>query len=261
MKVYLDVVFFLNFMFDFLLLLTVSIEQKTYPKKRRIFLGALFGSLSTFLLFLPLTNTLLLFFKLLVGFIMLLIAFGKRRILSYGKSLFGNSILLGGFLSFLDLQLRYHPDGFLIFQDKSSISLLLILLSSPPLFYFYQKGRSKQLKELKLHHQVVIYYKKKKIVVDGFLDTGNTIKDPYKKRDVLILSHKDFSPSIEESILVPFQTIGHKGLIRCVMASKIIIDEKEIPKEKVLIGKCNQELKLYGSCCILPEGIVKEEEN
>ena len=198
MKVYLDVVFFLNFMFDFLLLITVAIEQKRYPKKRRVFLASLVASFSTLFLFLPLTNFTLLLLKIIVSIFMILISFGKNRMLSCLKNLYENSILLGGLIYAVDLQIRYHKNGFLFFHDKTEFSLILVLLFSPFLFYLFVKGEKKEKEQRQNLHHVTIIYQNIKMEVEGYLDTGNTIKDPYKKRSVLILSHKDFTPKIEE---------------------------------------------------------------
>ena len=52
MKIYLDLLFFLNFGFDFILLLVVSIILRRNVSLTRIVLGGLIGGLSIFILFL-----------------------------------------------------------------------------------------------------------------------------------------------------------------------------------------------------------------
>ena len=56
MVIYLDLVFIINFIFDFLLLLTINIALKRYKKIRRLILGSLFGSLSLITLVLPISS-------------------------------------------------------------------------------------------------------------------------------------------------------------------------------------------------------------
>ena len=51
MKVYIDIVFFTNFLFDFILLLSVNIILKRNMKIYRIILGALTGTLTLLMLF------------------------------------------------------------------------------------------------------------------------------------------------------------------------------------------------------------------
>ena len=74
MKIYLDLVFFLNFGFDFLLLLTLKIILKKNTSFLRILLGAFIGALSIIFLFLPLNSFTLFLFKLLISLIMIRIS-------------------------------------------------------------------------------------------------------------------------------------------------------------------------------------------
>ena len=68
MTIYLDLVFLLNLFFDFLLLLTVNNTLRRNASLKRIFLGSLIGSLTILLLFLPMPNTFLFLFKILLNF-------------------------------------------------------------------------------------------------------------------------------------------------------------------------------------------------
>ena len=138
MKVYVDLVFFINFMFDLLILMSVSIECKVFSKKRFLFLGSFLGSLSTFLLFLPLNNISLFLIKIIVSIIMLFATFkitSKSLFFTLIKSLYGNSIILGGLIYFLNNQFSYKQVGFIFVHDGTSINLILILIASPIVFY------------------------------------------------------------------------------------------------------------------------------
>lgn len=65
MKIYLDLVLFLNFAFDFLLLSSVSIVLKRNIKINNIIIGAFIGSLSILLLFIKISNFTLFILKIL----------------------------------------------------------------------------------------------------------------------------------------------------------------------------------------------------
>ena len=80
MKIYLDKVFFLNFAFDFILLLTVSILLRRNVKIKKIMLGALIGGLSIFVLFIRVNSFELFLIKLLISIFMILISFGYKSI-------------------------------------------------------------------------------------------------------------------------------------------------------------------------------------
>ena len=260
MKVYLDLVFFINFMFDLLLLLTVGIECKIFPKKRYLILGALLGSLSTFLLFLPLNNFSLFLFKILVSIGMILIAFkitSKNLFLTLIKSLYGNSIILGGLIYFLNNQFSYKQKGFIFIHDGTSLNLIIILISSPIIFYLYHKSMIRERKKRQLLYDVSIKYKNKSLNILGYLDTGNNIKDPYKKRGVIIVNPKVLSIKMEDAILVPFKTVEGKGLLRCIEVDEVKIDNNLLGN-KYLLGISPKEINIEGASCILPCNIEEE---
>ena len=73
------------------------------------------------------------------------------------------------------------------------------------------------------------------------------------------MKEQAFVPSIEESILVPYKTVGHQGLLRCVIADELVIDEKKIEKSHYLIGFSEEMINIEGATCILPGSFMKEE--
>ena len=80
LKLYLDVIMIINFFFDFLLLLGVSLLLKRRTKLNRIILSSFFGGLSIIFLFLKINSIELFIFKILISIIMILIAFGYKNI-------------------------------------------------------------------------------------------------------------------------------------------------------------------------------------
>ncbi len=260
MKVYLDLIFFINFMFDLLLLMTVSIECKVFSKKRKLIISAFLGSLSTFLLFLPLNNFSLFLFKFLISVVMILVGFkvkSRQLFFTLIKSLYGNSIILGGLIYFFNNQFSYKQKGFIFIHDGTSLNLIIIIISSPIIFYLYHKMMMKEKKKIELLHKVTIKYKKGIVNTLGFLDTGNNIKDPYKKRSIIIIDPKEVKINLEEAILVPFKTVSNRGLLRCMEIEEIKIDGNLL-NNKYLLGVSPKELKIKGASCILPN-IIEEE--
>ena len=260
MKVYLDLVFFINFMFDLLLLMTVSIECKVFSKKRRLLISSFLGSLSTFLLFLPLNNFSLFLFKVVISIIMIFLGFkitSKELFFSLLKSLYGNSIILGGLIYFLNNQFSYKQKGFIYIHDGTSLNLIIILISSPVIFYLYHKMVVNEKKKRELLHSVSIKCKKGSINTLGFLDTGNNIKDPYKKRGVILVNSSEINLNIEESILVPFKTVDSNNLLKCIEIEELRIDDNLITK-KYLLGVSPKKIEIKGASCILPNMIEEE---
>ena len=140
MTVYIDGLLFLNFYLDFLLLLTCVVILKRNVKMFRIILGAFIGSLTIFVLLLKITSLELFFIKIYLSLIMCIVCFGYKNL----KSFFINvgtfymvSILLGGFLYFLNITFSYKHKGMLFFNDGFSINALFLIIISPIVLYFY----------------------------------------------------------------------------------------------------------------------------
>ena len=79
MKVYLDLVFLLNFFFDFLLLYGTSKVLKERFSIKRLILGSIVASLSIFLLFIKLNSVELFCIKVLISIFIILVTFGKNN--------------------------------------------------------------------------------------------------------------------------------------------------------------------------------------
>ena len=79
MKIYLDLIYIVNLVFDFVLLFLVSYFLKRRIKIYRILLGSLVGSFSVIFLFLPLSNISLLFLKIFTSILMIVITFGYKN--------------------------------------------------------------------------------------------------------------------------------------------------------------------------------------
>ena len=111
MKIYLDLVLLLNFTFDFLLLMSVSLLLRRNVKIVRILLGALLGSFSIFFLFIKITSLQLFLLKLMVSILMVIITFNYRDLKYTLRNLlylYMASIVLGGFLYFLNIEFSYN---------------------------------------------------------------------------------------------------------------------------------------------------------
>ena len=253
MKIYLDLVFFLNFGFDFLLLLTLKIILKKNTSFLRILLGAFIGALSIIFLFLPLNSFTLFLFKLLISLIMIRISHRYDGVKTYFTDLiylYFISIILGGFLYYLNLEFSYQNTGLIFFHNGFSINFILLIFLSPIILYLYIKqNQSIQKKQMTNYHVSFSYYSKT-YHYNAYLDTGNQLYDPYKHRPVIILYDANFK--IKQStkvIYVPYHTLEHDGLIPCFTLKSIFIDDREF--KNVLIGISNRPFQIEGVDIIL----------
>ena len=256
MTLYLDLIFLLNFGFDFLLLLTVSWLLRRNAKIRKMVLGAIIGALSIFVLFIKINSLQLFFIKVIISFIMVIVSFGYKNFKYTMKNLlflYISSILLGGFLYYLNVEFAYKQEGIVFYHHGLSVNYFLLVILSPIILYTYVR----QGKELKNHYnncyELELYLTKtKKILLTGFLDTGNKLKDPYFQRPVILISKNDLNYNIDKlkTVLIPYSTVNDQGLLKCIIPHKIIIKGVGV-KTKFLVGVMNDKIEMEGVNCIL----------
>lgn len=261
MKLYLDILFMINMGFDFLLLTSVSYILHRCASIKRLLLGSLFGGSTIFILFLPLNSFTLFLFKVIVSIGMVLLAFSYRDIKYTLKNLgylYMTSIVLGGFMYFLNTEFSYKQEGLIFYYEGLSINFIVLILASPVILVLYIK----QLKWLKEHrdyyHTVKISFKEGEISGVGFLDTGSSITDPYLKKPVLVLDKRKFIYDLNrfKMVLVPITTATGTSLMRCITPKNVLIDNKPLDKE-ILIGLLDEKLLLDGVDMILSLKIME----
>ena len=237
MKIYLDILFMINFTYDFLILNAVNIVLRRSIKIKRILFGSFIGSISFFTLFVPLLNNI--FITLLLSLLMLLTTFGYKDI----KYLLNNiiyfymiSVIFGGFLYLINIKLNNFYTPLDIYNMKIIINLIGIIFISPIIYIFYIYTYKNNL----LNHQN--YYNLKCSIddiiydVNAFYDSGNLVKDPYKGRPVILINKKIIKSDIKNKspIYVPCCMINNKILIECYKPSILIINNHII--NNCLIG-------------------------
>lgn len=258
MKVYIDYILFINFLYDFIILLATNILLKRNTKLIKIILGSVFGSISIFLLFINMDKTLFMLIKLLFGLLMVIITF-KYKTLKYTLNNFLYmmilSIVVGGFLYMINIEVGYEHIGIVFLKDSKGlnifISLLLVLLA----VIIYVKKIKKDQISLNNFYEIDLYIDEEIIKLNGFLDTGNNLIDPYFHKPVLILN-KNIKINKKEFIFVPFKTLNNKGVLKCFLADKIYIKGIGF-RTKVLIGISSDNFSLDGCDIILNSKIMK----
>lgn len=239
--IYIDELILLNFIIDFLILKSTSKILKLNTTTLKIVLSSVFGEISILYLFINLNNIELTIFKLLIGIIMNLIAFGFDDIKEFIKNViyfYMFSFFLGGTLYYLKIESLV----------KYQYYLLLIPLIMNILKYFTYNLKN----IISLRHKVTIYLKNGKVLyLNGYMDTGNTLKDPYSNKNVIIIN-KDID---ENFFLVPYKTIDNSSLIKCFKPKKVFIDGLGERKD-IVVGISNKKFK--GFNCLLNYNLMEE---
>ena len=238
MKIYLDLILIINFIIDYLLLYGTKKILKNKTSIKRILLGSIIGSISSLLLIYQ--NNIII--KILLSILIIIITFGINNIIKNTTYFYLLSIILGGTLYLFDLNIY-----------KLNYQILLII--SPILIYLYIKENIKY-KNIYLNNYIVeIYINNKLYKLEGMIDTGNELKDPYKKRSIILvninLDYRQF-----KYLFVPFNALNTQGIIPCIKPDKIIINNKIFTN--YLIGLSKDKFHLNGVECILPNTIKEE---
>ena len=243
MKIYLDYIFIINFIFDFIILITTSLILKRNIKIVRIILGSLIGSLTILILFIRMNNLELILYKIIISILMIIVTFGYKNIKYFLKNiyyLYLISIILGGFIIFINI-------------NFNKLNIVLSILLSILLVIIYIKN----IKDLKTnynkYYKVDIYYDNKIIKLNAFLDTGNKLIDPYKKWPIILVKNTNLTSN--NYLYVPFNTISSNGLLKCIKVNKIYIEGIGY-KKKLLVG-LTDKINIDGVDCILNEQLLE----
>lgn len=171
--------------------------------------------------------------------------------------LYISSIVLGGALYLLNIELSYKNQGIIFYKNKLSINFIILLISTPIILYIYIK-ESKNLKNnYSNYHKIEMKIKDKTIKCNGYIDTGNKLKDPYKKRPIILMNNNYLQIKNINKIIVPVHTIIGTSIIECIKIKELKIDNETIKKE-VLLGFINKKIQIDGIECLLNNEIMEE---
>ncbi len=214
MAIYLDVIWFLNFCIDLLLLLLTAIVLKRNFVRWRLLLGALVASSSIFLVMTTLSP---LFyhpmFKIVFSACIVVTAFGFKKF-----SYFIQNILTFYFVSFIcggglvAVHFMFNNEMVIlngVVTTKSTglgspISWLLVILGFPAIWFFTRK-RIEHMEVRKVKYedivQVDLYLVDRHIQLKGLIDSGNQLQDPLTKKPVMVIDMNDLQNTFPKSIV------------------------------------------------------------
>lgn len=252
MKIYLDLVLFLNFAFDFLLLLSVSIALKRNANINKIILGAFIGSLSILFLFINVNSFTLFLFKVIISAAMIVVTFQYKNIRFFIKNIsffYMSSIILGGFLYALNIEFSYKNDGIIFYHNGLSINFLLLIILSPIIIYIYIKQCRSLKHNYNYYYRIIIHYKNQVKKVNSFLDTGNKLVSPYNKSPIILINKNILNTTGDHCLYIPYNTVNNEGVLKCIKVDEIIIEGVGV-RNNVLVG-LTDSIKIDDVDCIL----------
>lgn len=249
MTVYIDLVSIINFIYDFLILLTVSFTLKRNRKIYYYILSSLIGVLSIFLLFLKINNIVLFLLKILISVIMVIVAFGYKSIkytISNIIYFYMTSIILAGFL-------------YLIKGNSSNFNLnyIVLLIIGPIILFIYYKSNKKLKNTYSDYYKIKIVFDNIEYNLVSFYDNGNNLKDPISRKSIIIVENSRLEKiyNIRSPVYVPVITVKGTHLMKCFKPSYIILNDKKI--YNYLIGESSIKFS-DGVECLLNKSLKED---
>lgn len=253
MTVYVDGLLFLNFFFDFLLLMTTCTILKRNVSMFRIILGGFIGSLSILVLFFKVGNFELFLIKIYLAFLMCIVCFGYKNIKYFLINFFSFymvSIVLGGFLYYLNLEFSYKHEGLIFYHKGVSINVIFLVIFTPIILYIYIKQFNFYKYRVSNIYKVNIYIGRKVLNLDGYFDTGNTLS--FKGRPVIITNIDNTFKNKE--YLVPYTNVSGASLLSCIKVRKVEVIGIGI-FENIYLG-FSKSINILG-CDVLLNGMME----
>ena len=246
-ELYVDVLFLVNFLMDYLLLLLARKMLKCTATHGNVCLGAALGSLLTcIIVVLPIPYAFLKFilFHMFVNTFMIRVGLKIKNMKSFVKAyvlLYIGGFLLGGVMQAVNQYIRV---GSLFFAIAVGgyfvVSKLWDFIASVQKINQY-------------HCKVDLYLGEKKCQVEGIIDTGNGLRDPISKQPVSILDKTAARQFFGEEKMsrvryIPYHSIGKKeGLLLAVKIDRMCIyGENECWVEEPLIGVSEETISAEG---------------
>lgn len=246
-ELYVDVLFLVNFMMDYLLLMIVRKTLRCTATHAAVCLGAFAGAILTCVIVvipIPYPFVKFVLFHTLVNTCMIRVGLKIKNIRSFFKALimlYIGGFLLGGILESVSQYVRVSSLFFAI-----AIAGYYIVLGIWKFISCVQRWN-------RCHCKVELQMGEKTCSVRGLIDTGNGLCDPISGQPVSILGRKRARQLLGEETLkymryIPYQTVGKKdGVLPAFQIDKMYVyGDMKYQIEHPLIGISEEEFAEKG---------------
>ena len=250
--VYIDLLFLLNLIANYLLLLGTGRIAGAILRRWRIGLGAAAGALYAVLLFVPGLEWLALWpCKIVSGLLMPLIAFGgERALLRIILLFFGASAGLAGLILAVELLGGAGltlENGVLYSNFDLRLLLLLFIACYFIMSLFFRRSGRHSSREMVILH---IEFEEKQVTLTALLDSGHTLTDPATNRPVVVANTQCFADLLPPGVdtaqpveglkrcravgmngvrLVPYRAIGVDcGMLLAIKAASVVSGDRNL---------------------------------
>lgn len=192
--IYADILIFLNSIITLFILLITSDLLKTDIRRLRLFTGSVLGGIFSLIILAPEMNSILVIItRFLISLIVVIVTFKTDSLKTVIKAVilsFIITVLFGGTVSLIMFNFFseniYVNNGFIYF-DINIFVLIISIVSFYSLFKAIHRFFIKKRK-VDIIYNVELSFNSNKILIHALFDTGNTMKDIYNNKPVILLS-------------------------------------------------------------------------
>ena len=250
--VYVDLLVLQDLVYNYVILLGVSLLLTRITNLKKIFLSSVIGTIPLIFLFMNISNFINLIISILFSIIMSIISFSYKDIVYTIKNIFymyTTSIFIAGSINLINVNILPTINNHLL-------NVIILIIIAPIITYIYIKSINKFKNNYSNYYKVDIYLKDDtKLALTAFLDTGNKLIDPYKHRPIILVNKSLIDITKEKFLLVPYNTLNSNEILKCIIPKKIFISEVGY-KTNFLIGLMD-EVNIEGVDCILNSKLLE----
>ena len=250
--VYVDLLVIQDLIYNYVILLGISLLLTRITNIKKIFLSSAIGTIPLIFLFINISNQLNFFISFIFSIIMSLITFSYKDIIYTIKNIFymySISIFLAGGINLINVNLLPNIDNHIL-------NVIILIILAPIITYIYIKSINNYKNNYSNYYKVDIYLNDdEKLTLSAFLDTGNKLIDPYKHRPIILINKKLIKTKNKKILLVPYNTINTNDLLKCIIPKKIYIQNIGY-KTNFLIGLMD-EITIDGVDCVLNQKLLE----
>ena len=215
MTVYIDVLFAINGIVNYFLLLATSKITKQQTSLLKLILGSFIGAVYAVCMFFPQIKSLYtIISKIIVSFLLIAVTFNIKRFTSIFKTVlvfYTTSFIFGGIALGLFYFLNFGKgtvisNGVFYFSLPWRILICSSVISYALIRFFYKTAKSGKFRDYK---RIDVFLMGKKISLNALIDTGNMLSDPVSDTPVIIAEYEIISPLLSNDFKVLYENNRH----------------------------------------------------
>lgn len=265
--IYLDILFCVNFIIDYMLLLLVKTFLSLSCRLRRLLAGAAVGGLSSFVILLPpMPSGFSLIISLAAACAVVGSAFSpmpKKMFFKAAAAFFLVSFVYCGIM--MAVWMLFSPENILIRNTSVYIGISPISLVITAVFCYVIMlviiritGRGRPSSSLCSMKCII---DSKEVSLSGKVDTGNSLKEPFSGLPVIVIK-RSCCPSLQETEiqgcrLIPFTSVGGNGMLTGIKVKDISIKyDGAVYHADAYIAPCDNKLITGPEDAVVPYELV-----